>query len=183
MVDGKPAFTGKVGAEVTEDEGYRAARITILRLPCGVAGGDRLTRPRAPNCKADGMGRGIQLIFQACRDAGTPQPQLSMEGQDLWLEFAFAAGYLQAVSSKGGGERSPEPAGKSSGKTPVETPVKTPVQILAALEANPELTLAALALSIGKSLSAVERATAKLVKEGKVRFVGPHKGGHWKVQP
>ena len=89
----------------------------------------------------------------------------------------------QAVSPKGGGERSPEPAGKSSGKTPVETPVKTPVQILAALEANPELTLAALALSIGKSLSAVERATAKLVKEGKVRFVGPRKGGHWKVQP
>lgn len=30
MVDGKPAFAGKVGAEVTEDEGYRAARITIL---------------------------------------------------------------------------------------------------------------------------------------------------------
>ena len=116
MVDGKPAVTGKVGAEVTEDEGYRVARITILRLPCGVAGGDRLSRPRAPNCKADGMGRGIQLIFQACRDAGTPQPQLSMEGQDLWLEFAFAAGYLRPSVRRAAANGAPNRPGKVLGK-------------------------------------------------------------------
>jgi len=61
--------------------------------------------------------------------------------------------------------------------------VRTPEQILAALTANPELTLAALATSMGKSLSAVERAKTKLVKEGKLRFVGPRKGGHWEVLP
>ncbi|MEF8735378.1 MAG: winged helix-turn-helix transcriptional regulator [Candidatus Accumulibacter necessarius] len=64
---------------------------------------------------------------------------------------------------------------------PVETLAKTPEKILAALKARPDLTLAELASSIGKSLSAVERATAKLVKEERLRFVGPKKGGHWEV--
>ena len=30
LVDGKPTITGKVGAEVTEEDGYKAARATIL---------------------------------------------------------------------------------------------------------------------------------------------------------
>lgn len=70
---------------------------------------------------------------------------------------------------------------KTPVETPVKTPVKTPEQILAALTANPELTLAEIALRIGKSVSAVERAAAKLVKEGLLRFVGPRKGGKWEV--
>ena len=35
------------------------------------------------------------------------------------------------------------------------------------------------ATEIGKSLSAVERATAKLVKNGLSKHVGSQKGGHW----
>ena len=46
---------------------------------------------------------------------------------------------------------------------------------------NPHSSLADVASTIGKSLSAVERASAKLVKNGKLRFVGPRKGGHWEV--
>ena len=30
LADGKPTVTGKVGAELTEEEGYKAARATIL---------------------------------------------------------------------------------------------------------------------------------------------------------
>jgi len=59
--------------------------------------------------------------------------------------------------------------------------VKTPVKILDYLRKNPNDTLADVASAIGKSLSAVERASSKLVKEGKLRFVGPAKGGHWEV--
>ena len=66
-------------------------------------------------------------------------------------------------------------------ETLVETLVKTPEKILAVLKARPDLTLAELAPAIGKSLSAVERATARLVREEKLRFVGPKKGGHWEV--
>jgi ATP-dependent DNA helicase RecG len=122
----------------------------------------------------EAWGRGIERIFQACRDAGSPAPQLKLAGHDLWLEFSFAPGYLQAVSP-----------GKAPVEAPVETPVETPVktrdQILAALAAKPQLTLAELALSIGRSVSAVERAAARLVKEGRLQFIGPRKGGRWEV--
>jgi ATP-dependent DNA helicase RecG len=43
------------------------------------------------------------------------------------------------------------------------------------------MTLAEVAETIGKSLSAVERASAKLVKAGHLKYVGPRKGGHWVV--
>jgi predicted HTH transcriptional regulator len=66
-------------------------------------------------------------------------------------------------------------------KTPVETPVKTPDLILKTLKNRPELTQAEVSQIIGKSTSAVERACVKLVKEGKLRYVGPKKGGHWEV--
>jgi predicted HTH transcriptional regulator len=70
---------------------------------------------------------------------------------------------------------------KTSVKTPVETPVETPDQILRMLDEKPEMTLAEVASKIGKSLRAVERASSKLVKAGRLRFVGPKKGGHWEV--
>lgn len=66
-------------------------------------------------------------------------------------------------------------------KTQVKTQAKTPVQILELLSAQPELTLAEVAAHIGKSVSAIERAAAKLQREGKLKFIGPRKGGHWQV--
>ena len=66
-------------------------------------------------------------------------------------------------------------------ETPVETPVKTPDLILKALHENPSMTLRQVAEQIKVSPRAVERATAKLVEEGKLERIGPKKGGHWQV--
>jgi ATP-dependent DNA helicase RecG len=63
----------------------------------------------------------------------------------------------------------------------VKTPVETPDLIMAVLRAMPSSTLAEVAATIGKSVSAVEWASAKLVGAGKLRYVGPQKGGHWEV--
>jgi ATP-dependent DNA helicase RecG len=49
------------------------------------------------------------------------------------------------------------------------------------LKKNPEITLADVAKTIEKSVRAVERTCSKLTKEGKLRYVGPQKGGHWEV--
>lgn len=43
------------------------------------------------------------------------------------------------------------------------------------------MTLAEVADEIGKSRRAVERATAKLVGDGRLRYVGPRKSGHWET--
>jgi ATP-dependent DNA helicase RecG len=62
-----------------------------------------------------------------------------------------------------------------------ETSVETPDVLLNLLQQNPEMTLAEAADHIGRTVRAVEMASAKLVKAGKLRYVGPKKGGHWEV--
>lgn len=88
---------------------------------------------------------------------------------------------LERLDGDRAGSGEPKTRVKSAGKTLVETPVKMPVKILTILKDHPEYTLTEVAAAIGKSLSAVERASAKLVKAGKLRRVGPAKGGHWEV--
>jgi hypothetical protein len=72
-------------------------------------------------------------------------------------------------------------------ETTVETPmsvemsVETSVRILEALRRNPSSTLSDVAEEIGRSLRTIERVNGKLVDEGKLRRVGPKKGGHWEV--
>ncbi len=63
----------------------------------------------------------------------------------------------------------------------VEARVKTPEAIIELLQQRPELTLAELANIIGRSTSTVERAVAKLKQQDKLAYIGPKKGGHWKV--
>lgn len=62
-----------------------------------------------------------------------------------------------------------------------ETPEKTPEAILALLKKDPALTIAELAAAVGKSESAIERALRKLREQGRLRRVGPDKGGVWEV--
>ncbi|MCK5895093.1 MAG: Fic family protein [Endozoicomonadaceae bacterium] len=73
----------------------------------------------------------------------------------------------------------------SAAKTPVETPVekqlKTPEQILLVLAEHPQWTLAEVAQSLGKSVSAIERAATKLKQQGRLQRVGARKGGSWLV--
>jgi ATP-dependent DNA helicase RecG len=112
----------------------------------------------------EAWGRGIERIFDACRRARVPKPDFRFEATGLWVEFRFPNGGASA---------------------PVEVPTvvsrKARAQILVELRRHPESTLAEVAETIGKSVRAVERATAKLVKDGALRYVGSQKDGHWEV--
>ncbi|HEY1137667.1 MAG TPA: Fic family protein [Xanthomonadaceae bacterium] len=70
-------------------------------------------------------------------------------------------------------------------KTPVKTLVKGRINsgdaLLAVLAAHPGATLAEAAAHLGKSVSAIERAARRLREDGRLRYVGPQKGGHWEV--
>lgn len=112
----------------------------------------------------ESWGRGIDLLRRTCLADGSPAPKFDCDSTGFWVEFQFASS-PSAVSVE----------------TPVKTLVKTPDAILKYLTDNPRMTLAEVAAQTGKSLSAVERASAKLVKEGKLLYVGPQKGGHCEV--
>ncbi len=105
-----------------------------------------------------------RLLNQADKTADCPE-------FIVFLLEAIKTALLQAIQTEQ----------NTATKTPAKTLVKTPVQILQLLSAQPELTLAEVAAHIGKSVSAIERAAAKLQREGKLKFIGPRKGGHWQV--
>lgn len=66
-------------------------------------------------------------------------------------------------------------------ETRVEVKVKTPDRILTLLSKDGSLTQAEVAKELSLSKSTVERAIAKLKKEGLLTYIGPKKGGYWQV--
>ena len=70
---------------------------------------------------------------------------------------------------------------EKAGETSVKTRVETPDRIIELLRAHPHLTQVEVAAQIGKSPRTIARATTKLIREGRLRRVGPRKGGHWEV--
>lgn len=103
------------------------------------------------------------LLFERSALSRQPEETIRHELQALRQEEAPSPALLL--------KDPPGTSVKTPVKTPVKTRAKTPDRILEALGASPNLTLTELVMSIGKSVSAVERASAKLVKEGRLKYV------------
>ncbi len=58
---------------------------------------------------------------------------------------------------------------------------KTSEKIINALDHNHVMTIAELAKALGLSTRSIERNLQKLQKEGRLRRIGPQKGGYWEV--
>ena len=80
--------------------------------------------------------------------------------------------YLQSVNDEKGGEKTTKSREKKQ---------KSREKILELLSGDGSLSAAALAVRIGITLKAVEKHLARLKAEGRLRRVGPDKGGHWTV--
>jgi ATP-dependent DNA helicase RecG len=117
-------------------------------------------------------GRGIHRIFAACNAAGAPKPKVRYTPNDLWLEFPFSKKYLAMMG---------EDSGKKTGGSSVESSVETADKVLNLLERQPKWTLATVAGELGLSVRAIEKVSKKLTEAGKLRRVGPKKGGHWEI--
>ena len=62
-----------------------------------------------------------------------------------------------------------------------KTSEKTSEKILALMARHPEITIAELARGIGVSTRSIERNLKNLHHQGRLKRVGPDKGGHWEV--
>ncbi|MDU7781404.1 MAG: Fic family protein [Aeromonas caviae] len=97
----------------------------------------------------------------------------------LFLLEALRDALVQAISDQPDAET--RMSVNMSAKMSVEGRLKTPELIVNVLRLAPHLTLAEVAERIGKSARTVERSASALVKDGRLRFVGPRKSGHWEV--
>lgn len=93
--------------------------------------------------------------------------------------FIFTANFIRTVFPIS--QEALEMEQETRVETQVETRVETPDRIIQLLRDNPSMTLAEVAKTMDKSLSAVERASTKLVNAGRLKRIGSKKGGHWDV--
>lgn len=126
----------------------------------------------------ESWGRGIKKIHRECKEYDLAPPLYDYGMSGLMLTFQANPQHLIKALGEQDAKRL---LGSDSQKTAVKTTVKTPEKILQLLEENPAMTLAQVAAEIEKSQRAVELASSKLVKAGRLRYFGPQKGGHWEV--
>jgi len=106
------------------------------------------------------VGSGILRMEQALSDAGVNP-----------FHFEFT-GFCTIIF-----DRVTEMVEKEAGKTSMKTSVK----ILEMMKKDPEVSARQISEVLGITIRAVEMQTSKLQEKGKIKRVGPAKGGHWEV--
>ena len=127
---------------------------------------------------AEGRNTGIGKIVRAMRENGSPPPEFynpetpSFMTVILPIHEAFKAEAEERIS--------PDPA-KTMEKTGMKTGMKTAEAIVALVKENPFISHDVLSERLGRARSTIIEQISKLKASGRLRRVGPDKGGHWEV--
>ena len=125
-------------------------------------------------------GTGLSRLVRLCTDHGLRSPELSEEGD--FVRVRFFRDSVPPVSGR------PEMAADQKAREGPEKQQPQPPRddiglALALLRAEPRASRRVLAEQLGLSDSAVKRRLEALVAEGRLRRVGPDRGGYWEVTP
>ena len=115
---------------------------------------------------ADELGSGVRKLYRFSKAFGGFDPVM-IEGDVFRLTLRFTDN--AQASGKPSGKTSGKPSGKTSG------------EILAAMQRDALITIPELAAEIGVTERSIERNIQKLQEDGRLRRVGPARGGHWEV--
>ena len=149
----------------------------------------------------EAWGRGIRRIVDVCREVDNPTPTWRLEagGNGLWVRFPFSDAYQAADSaargigvgttqktagSSGSFDKHPENIQKTSRKHLEENDTSQSLadRIVAFLRANPSASRRELVNGLqGATEGSVKYQLNKLKRLGKLRRVGPDRGGRWVV--
>ena len=127
---------------------------------------------------AEGRNTGIGKIVRAMRENGSPDPQFynpetrSFMTVILPIHEAFKSDEPPVEA---------ETVVKSVEKTGMKTGMKTADAIIALIMENPFISHDALAEQLGRARSSIIEQIAKLKSLGRLRRIGPDKGGHWEI--
>ncbi len=113
----------------------------------------------------------------------------STKATDCAPFIAFMLGCIDAavakatagVIEKTTGRKTEKATGKPIDKTIEKTIKKTPEAVLALLAGNPQMTANELAARLVKAELTIHRALRKLREAGRLRRIGPDKGGYWEI--
>jgi predicted HTH transcriptional regulator len=140
-------------------------------------------------------GTGTEDMIAKCKEWGIPAPEWTEDDAD-----DFRVILKRPVSEPDEGKTMVKPMVKTMVNTMVKSRVKSSVEsrvkssvkrrarklsstekIIAYLTANPSAAAHELSIAVKLSVRGVEWHLKALVKSGKLRHVGPSRGGHWEV--
>jgi len=123
---------------------------------------------------AEGRNTGIGKIVRAMRENGSPDPEFfnpetrSFMTVILPIHEAFKEDITDSTE-------------KTVVKTGMKTGMKTVDAIISLIRENPSITHDELSEQLGRARSTIIEQISKLKALGRLRRVGPDKGGHWEV--
>ena len=169
-------YTDRASVQIIKrPDGFLFRNPGLMRVPPAVAmeGGESDCRNRTLHQMfllvglGERAGSGLPRIRKGW--PGSVSLSDSMEPYDQSRLELLLPKKVPAVTSKGG-ERSS-----------LKSTLKTPDKILAAIRADNGISMPQLAKIIGVTPVAIKKQLAKLKSAGRLRRVGPAKGGHWEV--
>ncbi|MDE5573247.1 MAG: putative DNA binding domain-containing protein [Muribaculaceae bacterium] len=114
----------------------------------------------------EAWGRGYDKILKSFDNANLKRPKFTVEQGGV-----SAIIYRETFMSVRGNQQSIQTEQKTEQKT----------EIMKLISNNPSITRAEIANNLKLHESSVQRRLEALVKDGKIRHVGPDKGGYWQV--
>ncbi len=113
------------------------------------------------------LGSGMKRMRDVCKKENSPYPEIEYTDTHFYIVFKQSNEYLKLEST--------------TPKTMVKIRVKTRVKIISLIKENPLITIPQLAEKIGLTVKGIEWNIKKLKEDGKLKRVGPTKGGYWKI--
>ena len=144
----------------------------------------------------EAWGRGIGKIISICHEAQIPPPVYSdlasictlFDASEKLARLKEVTGDYPPVPAapgeqKAAGEQKKSPKGEQKKEVVGERKEQLSVsaRILQLMKEQPTISRRALAAQLARSETAIYKQLCKLRQQGKIRRVGPDKGGHWEV--
>ncbi len=123
---------------------------------------------------AEGRNTGIGKIVRAMRENGSPPPEFYNPETRSFMTVILPIHEAFKVDAE-------ERISPHAVKTMEKTGMKTAEAIIALIKENPSISHDDLSERLGRARSTIIEQISKLKASGRLRRVGPDKGGHWEV--
>lgn len=120
----------------------------------------------------EAWGRGIQKIFESCKEIGSPVPKYKQFGDDMTVRFVAAKIKLDKIS------KNPKHQNEALDDALDEA---LESKILIEIKNNPNVKREDLIKTLGVSRASVQRSMKNLQKNGRIARVGGKRFGHWEI--
>ena len=121
-------------------------------------------------------GRGIERIVNACKSYGCPNPTFNYSSGEMLVTFCFSEEYQKSIE-----EDTHKTLSKGLSKSLSKGLSKTQEAIVELMRGNPQIPTREIATALGLSQMTIIKHTNSLKAAGRIRRVGPAKGGRWEV--